>query len=56
MKDKAEEYRTETIQIGNATICIHRPILTDAERAKVEENIVSALSQYGRAVAKLSEN
>ncbi len=43
-------YRTKTIQVGNATVCIHQPILTEAERTKVEENIVSALGRYGRAI------
>jgi hypothetical protein len=43
-------YRTKTIQVGNATVCIHQPILTESERKKVEENIVSALSRYGRAL------
>ena len=29
-----EGYRTKTIQIGNATVEIHRPILTDEERQR----------------------
>lgn len=56
MKDKAEEYITKTIQIGNAVITIHRPILSDQERARRTEELVSALSRYGKAVAELSEN
>ena len=36
-------YRTKTIQVGNATIEIHRPILTDDERRKQEENVTHAL-------------
>lgn len=36
-------YRTKVIQVGNATIEIHRPILTDDERRKQEENVTHAL-------------
>lgn len=43
-------YRTKTIQVGNATVCIHQPILTEQERNKVAESIVSALGRYGRAI------
>jgi hypothetical protein len=48
--NKETTYRTKTIQVGCATVCIHQPILTDCERKKVEENIVSALSRYGKAI------
>ena len=51
-KEKAEEYRTKTIQIGNATICIHQPILSDKERAKREEAVKAALRNYGRNLLK----
>ena len=44
------QYYSKTIQVGNVTVTIHRPILTDAERLKVEENIKSALSRFGRAM------
>ena len=43
-------YRTKTIQVGNTTVCIHQPVLTEQERAKAEENIVSALRRYGKAI------
>jgi hypothetical protein len=43
-------YHTKTIQVGNAVVTIHRPILSDRERKSIEENIVSALGRYGRAV------
>mgnify|MGYP003293065833 CR=1 FL=1 len=46
-------YRTKTIQVGNATVCIHQPILTDSERNKVTESIVAALCRYGKAIEKL---
>ena len=52
MMNKAEEYITTTIQVGNATVCIHRPILSDQERAKRTEELVSALSRYGKAINK----
>ena len=52
MMTKTEEYRTETITVGNATVIIHRPILTESERAKRTEELVSALSRYGRAIMK----
>lgn len=38
-----EGYRTKTIQVGNATIEIHRPILTDEERNKRENQVKDAL-------------
>ena len=42
-------YRTKIIQVGNATIEINRPILTDEERQKAEERVLQALRCYGRA-------
>lgn len=41
-------YRTKTIKRGNVTIVIHRPELTDKERAKRERAVESALSNYAR--------
>ncbi len=43
-----EGYRTKTIQVGNATIEIHRPILTDAERSKREGQVKDALMGFGK--------
>ena len=43
-----EGYRTKTIQVGNATIEIHRPILTDAERSKRESQVIDALRGFGK--------
>ena len=45
-------YHTKTIQVGNATVCIHQPILTEKERSKVAEGIVTALSRFGKAIIK----
>ena len=43
-----EGYRTKVIQVGNATIEIHRPILTDAERNKRESQVKDALRGFGK--------
>ena len=42
-------YRTKTIKYGNCTIEINRPILTDEEIAKVDEDIRQALRRFGRS-------
>ena len=34
-----EGYRTKTIRVGNCIVTIHRPILSDAERRKIEDQI-----------------
>ena len=39
-------YRTKIIKVGNATIEINRPILTDEERKKAEAKVIQALSCY----------
>jgi hypothetical protein len=49
---KNEEYTTETIMVGNVTVYVHRPVLTDKERAKRTEELVSALARYGKAIIK----
>ena len=36
-------YKTKTMQIGNCTVRVHRPILDDQERAKREEQVKDAL-------------
>lgn len=43
-----EGYRTKVIRVGNATIEIHRPILTDAERNKREDQVKDALRGFGK--------
>lgn len=40
-------YRTKTIKVGNATIEINRPILTDEERNKRENQVIEALRGFG---------
>ena len=41
-------YRTKIIKMGNTTIEINRPILTDEERKKAEEKVIQALKCFGR--------
>lgn len=43
-----EGCRTKVIQVGNATIEIHRPILDDAERNKRENQVKDALRGLGK--------
>lgn len=43
-----EGYRTKVIQVGNATVEIHRPVLTDAERSKREDQVKDALRGFGK--------
>lgn len=46
----AETYQTKTIKVGNCIVNIHQPILSEQERRKREEHVVSALRLYGRSV------
>ena len=41
-------YRTKTIQVGNATIEINRPILAPEEQARREETVIQALTRFGK--------
>ena len=41
-------YRTKVIRVGNATVEIHRPILTPEEQAKREETVIQALRGFGK--------
>lgn len=43
-----EGYRTKVIQVGNARVEIHRPILTEAERNKRENQVIDALRGFGK--------
>lgn len=45
-----EGYRTKTIKRGNVTIVVHRPILTEKERATRERIVETALSNYGKTL------
>lgn len=46
-----EGYRTKVVKVGNCTIEINRPFLTDEERRKREEQVKNALIHYGRSVS-----
>ena len=41
-----EGCRTKVIQVGNCTVEIHRPILTEAERSKREDQVKDALRGF----------
>lgn len=41
--DARPGYRSKTIQRGNCTIVIHRPVLTKEETAKRERQVLNAL-------------
>lgn len=53
MTNKTETYRTKTIVVGNCTINIHQPILTDKERAERESMVKTALANFGRAMEEM---
>ena len=38
-----EGYYTKTMQVGNCTVTVHRPVLDDQERVKREEKVRDAL-------------
>jgi hypothetical protein len=45
-------YRTKTIKRGKVTIVVHRPELTDKERAKRENIAEIALTNYSRTLTR----
>ena len=45
---EADGYRTKTIQHGNATIIIHRPILSNEETARRERQVQDVLEREMR--------
>lgn len=45
-------YHTETVHIGNVTVNVHRPKLTEAERRKAEEFIKTALADFGKKLLR----
>lgn len=47
------EYKlTNTITGANYTVNIHRPILSDSERKKAEQDVVKALERFGKEMVK----
>ena len=50
------EDRTTTLQHGNVTIIVHRPVLTEQERAKREQQVQDALGGVMREYYKRKES
>ena len=46
------EYTTQTIKTEKFTVAVHRPILTESERKKREQEVVQALARFGKAIEK----
>lgn len=44
-----EGYMTKTIRVGNVTVEINRPVLTESERKKREDAVVLAMTQMMRS-------
>ena len=38
-----QEFRVETMKVGNVTVTLRHPILTDNERKRVEEDVKHAI-------------
>ena len=47
------EYTTQTITGNNFTVTVHRPILSDSERKKREQEVINALERFGKAKEKM---
>lgn len=47
--ETGDGYRTKTVKRGNVTIVLHRPILTEKEKAKRERAVETALSHLSKA-------
>ena len=45
-------YTTKTITGENFTVTVHKPILSDSERKKREQEVVNALARFGQALEK----
>ena len=45
-----EGYRTKVLKVGNCTIEINRPVLTEDERIKRENQVREALMGFGRSI------
>lgn len=46
------EYTKKTLTGANFTITIHKPILSDGERKKREQEAIKALEQFGKETEK----
>ncbi len=45
-------YTEKTIKAERYTVTIHKPILSDSERTKREQEVVNALARFGKAIEK----
>ena len=43
-------YSKQTIKTQNGTITIHKPILSDSEKKKREQEVTNALSRFGKVI------
>lgn len=46
---------TQTLQFGAVTIIVHRPVLTDQERARREQQVTDAMASAMRDYMKRKE-
>ena len=46
--DVCEGYRTKVITVGRCTIEINRPVLTDEERKRREDQVIEAIKRFGK--------
>ena len=46
------QYTEKTIKTERYTVTIRRPILSDSERTKREQEVVQALERFGKAIEK----
>lgn len=46
------QYTTQTITGTNYTITVHKPILSDSEKKKREQDVVKALERFGKETEK----
>lgn len=46
------QYTEKIIKTERYTVTIRSPILTDSERAKREQEVVSALARFGKAIER----
>lgn len=42
------QYTEKTIKTSSYTVVIRRPILTDSEREKREQDVIKALERFGK--------
>lgn len=50
-----QEYRTKVIQVGNVTVTLRRPVLSDAERISREEQVKRAILNLAEAAEPRQE-